>query len=230
MPCFRHRSVAFSPASAAFNTRMICSSVNRLFLIASSRHCLCRRTHSIACPVSGEHVTRSPICTTMSWKRWCNGQRMSVAPEQRSSDECLGIRSAASRSEDSMVTVPWRRNWLKVTPAQFEAMTGEYLRGLKGEVKKFTVTRQAKLEGPDGAFVLDALVRFEEFGAEFLIVVECKHHKDPVKRELVQVLRDKVRSVNAQKAMMFSTGGFQKGAIAYARSQKIALIHCTAGG
>ncbi len=129
-----------------------------------------------------------------------------------------------------MFKAPWQRNWLKVTPEKFEEMTAKYLRDLKRELNEFTVTKHATLRGPDGEFVLDAVARFEVFGAEFVVVIECKHHKHPVKRELIQVLRDKARSVKAQKAMMFSTGGFQKGAIAYAKSQGIALVHFTEGG
>ncbi len=77
---------------------------------------------------------------------------------------------------------------------------------------------------------MDAVATFDAFGAEFRVLVECKHHKNPIKRELVQVLADKLRSVHAQKAMMFSTTTFQRGAIEYARAQRIALVHFTEGG
>jgi Restriction endonuclease len=79
-------------------------------------------------------------------------------------------------------------------------------------------------------FEIDALVRFEFLGAEFLVLVECKHHRNRLKRELVQVLRDRVRSVSAHKGILFSTGGFQKGAVEYAQAQKITLVHFTEGG
>src|SRR6267143_4886870 len=36
MPCLRHRSSTFAPASASFRTAMICSSVNRFFFTSAS--------------------------------------------------------------------------------------------------------------------------------------------------------------------------------------------------
>src|SRR5262249_51440051 len=36
IPCLRHTSASFAPASTSFSTPMICSSVNRLFRILSS--------------------------------------------------------------------------------------------------------------------------------------------------------------------------------------------------
>lgn len=125
---------------------------------------------------------------------------------------------------------PWLRDWLRVTPEGFERMVVAYLQSLKDSLQEFSVQHRTSLSGPDGEFELDALARFEALGAEFLVAVECKHHKNPVKRELVQVLRDKVRSLNLHKGMLFSTGGFQKGAVEYALSQRIALVHLTEGG
>lgn len=109
-------------------------------------------------------------------------------------------------------------------------MVVAYLQSLKGNLQEFSVQHRTSLSGPDGEFELDALARFEALGAEFLVAVECKHHRNPVKRELVQVLRDRVRSLSLHKGILFSTGGFQKGAIEYAASQRIALVHFTEGG
>jgi restriction system protein len=105
-----------------------------------------------------------------------------------------------------------------------------FLSGLGGSLKDFSVQHKVRLTGPDGEFELDALARFEVLGAEFLVLVECKHHRNRIKREAVQVLNDKIRSVSAHKGMFFSTAPYQKGAIEYARSQRIALIQFTEGG
>jgi len=129
-----------------------------------------------------------------------------------------------------VTTAPWQREWLHVTPEAFEKMVVSFLRQLRGRLHEFTVEHRHSISGPDGDFELDAVARFEALGAEFLVLVECKHHGSPVKREAVQVLRDKVRSLAAHKGMLFSTGGFQKGAIEYAIAQKIALVHYTQGG
>ena len=48
---------------------------------------------------------------------------------------------------------------------------------------------------------------------EFLIVVEAKKHRYPIKRELVQVLHSKIQSVGAHKGVMVSTAPYQNGAL-----------------
>jgi restriction system protein len=72
-------------------------------------------------------------------------------------------------------------------------------------------------------------VRFDQLGAHFLVLVECKDHSRPVEREDVQVLADKVRAAGAQKGMLFSTNGFQRGAVEYARSHGVALVRVIEG-
>jgi restriction system protein len=73
---------------------------------------------------------------------------------------------------------------------------------------------------------MDVVVRFTAFdGAEYLTLVECKHHKNSIKRELVQALHSKLQSVGGQKAMMFSTAKFQRGAIEFAQVHNISLVH-----
>jgi restriction system protein len=134
------------------------------------------------------------------------------------------------RKERRLRRAPWDLERLKINPEQFERIVVKYLRSLHSDLKDFSVRHRVPLTGPDGEFELDALARFEALGAEFLVVVECKHHRNPIKREVVQVLRDRIRSIGAHKGMLFSTGGFQSGAIEYALSQKIALVHFTAGG
>ena len=69
------------------------------------------------------------------------------------------------------------------------------------------------------------LAKFQAFaGAEFIVLIECKKYRNAVERELVQVLHDKVRSVGAHKGILFTTTGFQSGAIKYATAHGIALV------
>lgn len=56
------------------------------------------------------------------------------------------------------------------------------------------------------------------------MLVECKYHKNAIKRDVVQVLYDRMRAVGAQKGMVFSTSRFQSGAVEYAKRHGIALI------
>lgn len=54
--------------------------------------------------------------------------------------------------------------------------------------------------------------------------MECKRYKSKVKREVVQLLYDKLRATGTQKGMIFSTRGFQEGAITFAKQHGIALV------
>ena len=127
------------------------------------------------------------------------------------------------------VKAPWDRDWLRITPIQFERMVVVYLHDINAELRNFSVDHQETIAGPDSEFIMDAIATFEFLGAEFVVLIECKHHRNPIKRELVQVLADKVHSVRAHKGMLFSTARFQKGAIEYAISQRIALVYFTKG-
>lgn len=129
-----------------------------------------------------------------------------------------------------MLKPPWKRARLKVTAHEFERMVVAFLQGMGTQLKDFRIEHQTPVSSPDGEFNIDATARFEGLGADFLVLVECKHHKDSIKRELVQVLADKVSAVRAQKGMLFSTAPFQSGAVEYAVSRRIALVHFTEGG
>ena len=109
-------------------------------------------------------------------------------------------------------------------------MVVDYLTSLGKPLKSFSVQHQARAAGHDGTYNMDAVAVFEALGADFVVLVECKHHRNPIKRELVQVLADKVASTRAQKGMLFSTASFQRGALEYAKERGIALVHFTEGG
>ncbi|SCY77596.1 restriction endonuclease [Butyrivibrio sp. INlla14] len=59
---------------------------------------------------------------------------------------------------------------------------------------------------------------------DFKVLCECKQFKNPVKRDVVVLLDGKIRSLGAQKGIICSTSGFQKGAIKYAKEHGIALF------
>lgn len=91
------------------------------------------------------------------------------------------------------------------------------------------VTLHDKIKGNDGTYDFDVTVRFEFGGMAFTVLVEAKQHKNPIKRELVQVLHQKLQSVGAQKAAMISTAPYQAGALEFARQHGIALATLTEG-
>ena len=56
-----------------------------------------------------------------------------------------------------------------------------------------------------------------------------KHQNSPVKRDVVQVLRDRLRTTGAHKGILVATTTFQRGAIEYAKTHGIALVQITGG-
>jgi len=116
-----------------------------------------------------------------------------------------------------------------ISPGRFEAEVEKLLRRAGLGLPEFVVQRLEKIEASDGVYEIDVTARFEVLGASFLVLIECKHHKNPIKREVVQVLHDRLRAVGAQKGMIFSTARFQRGAIDFARVHNIALIQIIDG-
>ena len=116
-----------------------------------------------------------------------------------------------------------------ITPAEFESFVADLLGCVSSSVENLVVTSHEVIDGVDGTFDFDATLRFRFGGMDFLIVVEAKRYTGPVKREKVQILRDKAISVGAQKAVLISTSYFQSGAIRYAKTHGIALVFVTEG-
>jgi hypothetical protein len=116
-----------------------------------------------------------------------------------------------------------------ITPREFESFVAELLEAVDPLVEGLQVTFHDRIQGVDGLYDFDATVRFGLGGMCFLVVVEAKRHKNPIKRELVQVLHDKRRSVGAHKAAKFATAPYQRGALEYAKTHGIALVTVTEG-
>jgi restriction system protein len=118
----------------------------------------------------------------------------------------------------------------RFTPSQFEQFVFESLtqRGVK--LSAFSLTRLERIVGVDGTYEIDITARFELFNASFLVLIECKRYREPIKRQIVQVLHDKVRATGAHKGMLFATAPFQPAALTYAQSHGIALIEVRTGG
>jgi restriction system protein len=118
---------------------------------------------------------------------------------------------------------------LNLSPEQFEAEVENLVRRIGIGLPEFTVQRLEKIQGSDGIYEIDVTARFEALGASFLVLIECKHHKSPIKREVVQVLYDRLRAIGGHKGMIFSTVKFQKGAIEFAQAHNIALVQVANG-
>lgn len=112
-----------------------------------------------------------------------------------------------------------------LTPAEFEQHVQRWLAAASGELTAFQVTRLETVEGSGGDYEMDAVARFTAFGgAEFVVLVECKHHRNSIKREVIQVLESKLRDTKAHKGMVFATSDFQKGALEFAKVHQIATL------
>jgi restriction system protein len=117
----------------------------------------------------------------------------------------------------------------KITSVQFELQVKGFLESTSGKLEEFKTEHRESIEGPDGTYEIDITARFRILGAKFLVLVECKHHKNRISRDYVQVLHAKQVSLGAQKAMLFSTSGFNEGAVNYALQHGIALVQLASG-
>lgn len=117
----------------------------------------------------------------------------------------------------------------EATPEEFELAVKGILDAAAGTLVNYESSHLERLKASDGEYVLDVVARFEALGAEFVVLVECKHQGRKVERHEVQVLNAKVQSLGAHKGMLFSTAGFQSGAIEYAGAHGIALAHLVKG-
>ncbi len=112
-----------------------------------------------------------------------------------------------------------------ITPEQFESQVLGWLKASKDGLRCFNVTHRQMLKGDSGEYEIDVMAEFEVLGGALIkVLVECKRHKNPIKRDVIVILESKIRDTDAHKGMVFSTSGFQKGAIKYAQKRGIATI------
>jgi hypothetical protein len=135
----------------------------------------------------------------------------------------------AGMTDDDEQVVPGRNPPADITAAEFEHWVTELYAAIAGEVEGLQVTPHEVVPGVDGSYDLDATVRFRWGGLAFLVLVEAKRHKNPIKRELVASLHSKVVSTGAQKGVLLATAPFQRGALKFATAHGIALIEVTEG-
>ena len=122
---------------------------------------------------------------------------------------------------------PWNpRVPANITPTEFEkTVLAWLLQCFPRQEKQTEAEHLGTIVGAGGEYKIDVLVKIKVFGGALVIVlVECKHPGRPVEREDLMVLDAKLRDVGAHKGMLFSTSGFQKGALLYATTHGIATI------
>lgn len=117
-----------------------------------------------------------------------------------------------------------------ITPTEFERLVKRWLEGVAGSLEGFEARHQERVQGADGEYAIDVTAYFTALaGARFFLVCECKKYAHPIKREVVQSLNDKKRSLGAHKAFLVSTSPFQEGAKVYALAHGIALLQVARG-
>lgn len=116
-----------------------------------------------------------------------------------------------------------------ITAAEFEEYVVETLRSVHKELDNVVVTLHDVLDGVDGSYDMDGTMTFETGGMKFRVLVEAKRHSHPIKRDIVQILHQKIQSTGSHKGIIFSTSPFQRGALDYAKMHGIALVVVTEG-
>ena len=70
---------------------------------------------------------------------------------------------------------------------------------------------------------IDVLIRHKQGLYEHVVIVECKYWNSPVERIHVDALATTVHEVGASKGVIFTTKGFQSGAVTQAKHENIEL-------
>ena len=115
---------------------------------------------------------------------------------------------------------------------EFEEAVKTILQSTGVSVESFEVFGKKKFTSDDGEYEIDGSVKFTILdGAKFFVIIECRSKKsnNKVKRDEVLAFQSKIDSLKAQKGIFFTTSGYQKGAIEYARKHSIALVQVVSG-
>lgn len=117
-----------------------------------------------------------------------------------------------------------------LSPLDFEQLATEFLIESGTGLPLLEVQHNVKEDAHDGTYQIDVKATFDTFGgAKIIVLAECKRYKTPVKREKVELLYNRLQSIGAHKGIIFSTSGFQLGAIEFAIKHGIALIRLKEG-
>ena len=124
---------------------------------------------------------------------------------------------------------PWDESYVDITPTQFEKQVCSWFKASGHEITDLRVEHDQKLNAYDGHYQIDVYAEFEHFGATSKVLIECKKHKNAIKRDVVQLLHAKLQSTGCHKGFIFATTGFQSGAIKFAEEHGIALVRVMDG-
>lgn len=93
------------------------------------------------------------------------------------------------------------------------------------ETGDVTVEHNVQLVGKSGApRQIDVLLKHKQGLYEHIVIVECKHWSSPIERLHVDALATTVKELGAARGVIFSTKGFQSGALTQAAHENIDLF------
>jgi len=128
------------------------------------------------------------------------------------------------------VFIPTHESVLDMGPTDFEKYSLQILGQQVKHLNDCKVQHNKIIEVDDGNYQIDGYIEFSIMGVTYKTIVECKHYRSSISRELVQVLYDKIRACGANKGILISSSNYQSGAIEYASKHGIALIQLTDAG
>lgn len=113
---------------------------------------------------------------------------------------------------------------MNITPKEFEEYVKDWFDCEGINLKSYKSSLNNKASADDGIYEIDIDITYDALGVEFRILVECKKYSNSIKREVLQVLHQKIQSIGAHKGIICSTSDFQSGALEYAKKHGIACI------
>lgn len=120
---------------------------------------------------------------------------------------------------------PWNpKDSCEVLPSEFEQQVILWLKRT-ANLTSFSIGHLKYLSGSGGEYEFDGVAEFEIFkGAKIVVLIECKRYGRTVEREIINSLYSKIQDVDAHKTIIFSTSGFQSGALSYSKEKGIACV------
>lgn len=122
-------------------------------------------------------------------------------------------------------TNPYRSLSANITPHDFETFCLETLKACVEEegLSNFDIKHNQQVEAYDGTYQIDVLAEFTALRSRIKVLVECKKLTRAVDRDKAMLLHGKLQSIGANKGILISTTGFQKGAVQYAKMHGLTL-------
>ena len=112
----------------------------------------------------------------------------------------------------------------EMSPTEFEEFCLDFVSKQLNGAKDISIEHDKKVDAHDGTYQIDGLIEFTIGCIRCKTILECKQYKNPVPREKIEILFNRLCSIGANKGILISTAGFQSGAIKYASEHGIALI------